>query len=299
MPPRTPSALLLAATVVPLVWSLAAAPALADDAACVAATEQSLTLRKQGKLHDALKQLAACAAAECPGEVKAECASRIAEVNAAMPTLVLAATDGGGNDLRDVKVSVDGAPLAQTLDGRPVSIDPGEHTFRFEYAGQAPVEKKLVVREGEKDRRESVVIGPPPPPVPAPGPVPAPTPPPSPSWWTTQRTLAVISGGVGVVGLGLGAVFGGLAMSDQSQEKTNCSTGGCPNRPQAVADYNTGGSNGTASTVGFIAGGVLIAAGAVLFFTAPSPTAAPATGHIYLAPSTTPNGAGFVLGGEL
>jgi hypothetical protein len=290
-----PRVLALAWVALPLAMSMLAKPARADDAACIAASEQGLTLRRQGKLQDALKQLAACADPSCPGEVKAECANRIADVDKAMPTLVLAATDGSGNDLRDVKVTMDGVPLLTTLDGRPVSIDPGQHAFHFETAGQPPVDKTLVLREGEKDRREVVMIGTPPP---------APlsstlTPTPSPSWWTTQRTLAVISGGVGIVGLGLGGLFGGLAMSDQGQEKSNCSSSGCPNRGQANADYTTGNTNATVSTVAFIAGGVFVAAGAVLYFTAHDPAAPPATGNLYLAPSTMGDGAGLVLGGAL
>jgi len=290
-----PRVLALAWVALPLAMSMLAKPARADDAACIAASEQGLTLRRQGKLQDALKQLAACADPSCPGEVKAECANRIADVDKAMPTLVLAATDGSGNDLRDVKVTMDGVPLLTTLDGRPVSIDPGQHAFHFETAGQPPVDKTLVLREGEKDRREVVMIGTPPP---------APlsstlTPTPSRSWWTTQRTLAVISGGVGIVGLGLGGLFGGLAMSDQGQEKSNCSSSGCPNRGQANADYTTGNTNATVSTVAFIAGGVFVAAGAVLYFTAHDPAAPPATGNLYLAPSTVGDGAGLVLGGAL
>jgi hypothetical protein len=297
-PSKRRTSLLLAVTS-PLVVSSAlfALPAHADVAACIASSEQALTLRKQGKLHDALQQLSQCADPGCPAEVSSDCTQRIGGITAAMPTLILAAKDGAGNDLVDVKVSMDGAPLATKLDGRPLSIDPGEHAFHFEVAGQPPLDKQLVLREGEKERRESVVLGPAAPPVPV-TPTPAATSP-SPSWWTTQRTLAVIGGGLGVVGLGVGAIFGGLALSDQSQEKNNCSAGGCPNRPQAQADYSTGNDNATASTVAFIAGGAFLAAGAVLFFTAHDPAAPPATGRLYLAPSTTGRGAGFVLGGDL
>jgi len=279
--------------------------AFADDAACIAASEQALTLRKQGKLHDTLRQLAICADAACPGEVKSDCSARIGDVNATMPTLILAAKDGAGNDLYDVKVSMDGTQVATTLDGRPLSVDPGEHVFRLETAGQAPVEKQWVLREGDKDRRETVVIGPPPP-------VPAPAPPPAPggeqqqpagSWWTTQRTLAIVGGGLGVVGLGLGSVFGAFAMSAQNREKSDCGSSSSCNHAQAVEDYNTAGSDATASTVSFIAGGVFLAAGAVLWFTQPSDTSAPRTtgapGRIYLAPSTIGRGGGLVLGGEL
>ncbi len=174
---------------------LLARPAHADEAECIAASEQALTLRQQGKLHDALQQLAICSAASCSSEVKAECTQRIDAIDAAMPTLVLGAKDGAGNDLYDVRVSMDAAPLASTLDGRPLSIDPGEHTFTFEAAGTAPVEKKLVLREGEKDRHESIMIGTPPP---TPAVVPAlPTPPPAAPAHAplgTQKTLAIVGG---------------------------------------------------------------------------------------------------------
>jgi hypothetical protein len=253
---------------------LIAVPARADDAACIAASEQSLALRRQGRLHDTLQQLAICADAACPAEVKAECSQRVAAADAAMPTLILAAKDGAGNDLSVVTVWMDGAPLASALDGRPLAIDPGEHSFRFEAPGQPPVEKKLVLREGEKDRRESVVLGlPPPPPVAAPLPVAAP--PPAPSQWSSRKTLALVGGGLGVVGVALGAVFGAYASSAQSREKGDCSASACPNRPQARADYDAATKDATGSTVAFAAGGVLLAAGVVLWITAPSDAGAP------------------------
>jgi hypothetical protein len=275
-----------------------ARPALADDAACIAASEQSLTLRQQGKLHDALKTLAVCADAACPDEVKAECSRRIDGIGTAMPTLVLEAKDGSGNDLFAVTVTMDGAPLAAKLDGRPVSIDPGEHTFRFETAGQPPVEKKLVLREGEKDRRESVVLGPP---APAVAPPPAVPIAPPPSTWTTRKSLAVASGGVGLVGIGLGIVFGLYASSSQSREKSDCSTSGCPSYPQGNEDYDTAKKDATGSMIAFIAGAAFLAGGAVLWLTAPTETdARPATARrVRLAPMVVLGGGGFVLGGDL
>lgn len=295
--PRAPLAVLAL-----VAGALLPAPARADDAACIAASEQSLTLRKQGQLHETLKQLALCAAEACPAEVKAECARRIGEVNAVMPTLVLEAKDGAGNDLADVKVSMDGAPLLDKLDGRPVSIDPGAHTFVFEAAGQPPVEKKLVLREGDKDRRESVVIGSRPPPA-STSPAPPPPPPPPPSTWSTSKTVALVAGGLGIVGLGVGGIFGGLAVSSQSKEKSDCSTSACPNPGQATSDYNSATQDATASTIGFIAGGVLVAAGAVFWLTAPRAESAPASPaaarpRVRVAPSVAGRSGGVVVLGE-
>lgn len=274
-----------------------AVPARADEAACIAATEESLTLRQQGKLHDALKKLAICAEASCSSEVKAECTQRIDAIDAAMPTLVLEAKDGAGNDLYDVRVSMDGVLLTGNLDGRPVAIDPGEHAFVFETAGTPPLAKRLVLREGEKERHESVTLGSPPP-TPAPAPTPAtlpPPPPPAPSTWNTQKTLAVVSAGVGVVGLGLGAWFGAFAASSQSREKGDCSATACSNPAQAVEDYNTAKDDAAGSTFAFVAGGALLAAGAVLWFTAPANHGG--TARLRLIPTIDARGSRLVVGG--
>jgi len=270
---------------------LASPAAAADDAACIASSEQALSLRKGGQLRDALKQLAVCADPGCPAEVRAECERRVDEVKAAQPTLVLGARDGAGNDLYDVKISVDGTLLASALDGRPLVLDPGEHTFTFEAAGQPPVEKKLVLREGEKERHESVVIGPvvaPPPVVP---------PPAATSNWSTRKTLAVVGAGVGIVGIALGSGWGAYAISSQNREKSDCSKSACPNPRQATADYNTATQDATASTVAFVVGGILVATGAVLWLTAPkqSDGAAPPSGSLRVAPTVGANGGGLVL----
>jgi hypothetical protein len=258
--------------------AMIALPARADDAACVASSERALTLHQQEKLHDALKELAVCADPRCPQEVKAECAKRIDELNTVMPTLILTAKDGDGNDLSHVTVSMDGAQIAPVLDGASITIDPGEHTFRFEAPGQSPIEKKLVIREGEKERREGVVIG-----------VATVVVPPRAQFWSTQRALGLVSGGLGIVGIGLGAYFGAFALSAQNQEHADCPAAGCAHHLQSVADYNTAGQDAVASTISFIAGGVFLATGVVLWLTAP---------RLKIVPTTTGKNVGFVLGGE-
>jgi hypothetical protein len=132
--------------------------ARADDASCIAASETETTLQKHVRFHEALKQLVLCADPSCPAEVTAECTQRIAHINAAMPTVILAAVDEKGNDLVAVHVTLDGALLTTTLDGGALSIDPGRHVLGFEAPGKATVEKAVVLLEAEKDRHFNVVL---------------------------------------------------------------------------------------------------------------------------------------------
>jgi hypothetical protein len=292
-----------------LAWAAISveAPARADDAACIAASEQSLSFRQAGKLHDALRAAATCAAEGCPAEVHDECARRVASLGAAMPTLILAAKDASGGDLYDVKVSLDGAPLVGSLDGRPIAIDPGAHTFLFEVAGQPPVERKLVLREGEKDRRETVVLGAAPAPTP---PVSTPsttsvvlTPPrpvePPPSWGP-RHWLAVAVAGAGIVGVGVGGVLGTMAISSKNREIKDCPQAGCApsSHAQAKNDYDTAQRDATGSTIAFVAGGVLLAAGAVLWITAPRAETAAASARVGVAPALLGSGRGIGVVGE-
>jgi hypothetical protein len=249
----------------------AADPTTAD---CLAASESSVALRNQHKLRDARAQLLTCSAATCPTDVRDECVRRVADVSAAMPTLVFEVKNTAGEDLVAVTVTMDGTLIASRLEGTALSIDPGAHSFTFETAGQPPVEKQFVIHEGEKDRRERVTLGAAPPPsVGSPQAISA-----QPSSSDTpsrkigsQRIAAIGAAGVGVVGLVLGTAFGLDAISKHNDAKKTC--------PAQCADqsgvnlWNQAVSAGNISTVGFIVGVVGLGAGAALWFTAkPSAT---------------------------
>jgi hypothetical protein len=208
-----------------------ARPARAADPTtvdCLSASESSLALRNQHQLRAARAQLLVCAHANCPADVRRECTRRVDEINTAIPTVVFEAKDAAGNDVSAVKVSMDGQPLVDRLEGTALSIDPGEHVFTFESPGQPTVEKKVVIREGEKDRRVVVAVG-----APATGaaqggtaaagaqPTPGPTRPTStptsgasaPTEDSAKRTVGFIFGGVGLAGVGIGITMLVLASS--------------------------------------------------------------------------------------
>jgi hypothetical protein len=86
----------------------------------------------------------------------------------------------------------------------------------------------------------------------------------------TQRILGVAAAGVGVVSAVAGIFFGlhASARLDESNSDGRCRAGNfCT--PIGIDDRSDAGSAAAWSDVTFIAGGVLIAGGAALFFTAP------------------------------
>ncbi|WP_438022573.1 hypothetical protein [Sorangium sp. So ce233] len=153
---RTARRSLVVAAALAALACLQPARARAGDAeACFTASEEGQRLRDEGRLREARARFIACGAAACPALVRSDCAGWLADVTARVPTLILSAQDEQGQDVADVQVTLDGAPLAARLDGKAVEVDPGEHVLRFERAGSAPVALRLVVREGEKLRRVS------------------------------------------------------------------------------------------------------------------------------------------------
>lgn len=129
-----------------------------DKQACLAASEKAQQLRNEGKLSAAREELLVCGRAECPKLVQQDCTQWMSEVLQILPTIVPGAKDRRGRDLVDVKVSVDGALVAESIDGKAVPIDPGVHTLRFEAAGAPAVEEQVVVKQGEKNRIVTVTL---------------------------------------------------------------------------------------------------------------------------------------------
>jgi hypothetical protein len=127
-------------------------------AECAAAYELSQEKRKTGELIVARDQLKLCIRDACPTFVRNECTEWLAEVEASLPTVVLAARRGD-QDLDEVRVTMDGHPIADRLTGTAIPLDPGTHVFRFELEGSPPIEQRVLVRVGEKNRRVEASFG--------------------------------------------------------------------------------------------------------------------------------------------
>jgi hypothetical protein len=232
-----------------------------DKLACISANDSAQDLRRAGKLREAREKLVLCGSTSCPELVRQDCSQRLAEVDGVMPSIVFETKDKAGNDVAAVTITMDGQPVDKP--GMPVQADPGDHRFVFEAQGMSRTEKTIVVHEGERERHERVVLAP----SAVPGPI---APAPSSSNGDTQRTVAFVLGGAGVVGLVVGSVLGLVSKSSYDHAlQTEC--GNNPNgcSPQGITDGQSAHGQAAASTVAFVAGGVLLGAGAVLYFTAP------------------------------
>jgi hypothetical protein len=124
----------------------------AQKAACSAAYEQGQILQRTGELLAAREKLIACASDTCPAVLRGDCARWLSDVDAATPSIVIAAHGASGEDVLDVRVLVDGRVVATHLGARGIPLDPGEHALRFERAGARPIERRILLREGEKER---------------------------------------------------------------------------------------------------------------------------------------------------
>ena len=202
--------------------------------------------------------------------------------------------------------------LAVTLDGptggkpievnTPIDLDFGDYTVIARANGYQ--ELSTAVRIGSEGETRTVPLAlalvhadePPHPaaqPTPATATVTATTASEQPSHRKLYGVIGLIAGGVL---LGTGGGFGAIASSDWSAAKSDC--GGstrCATTAQlqkAQSDGSSASTAGNISTALFIGGGVIAAAGAVLWLTAPSGEHAM---HVSAAPTTS--GATIVLGG--
>jgi hypothetical protein len=204
--------------------------ARASKAECANAYAQAQVLRKKGQLREAEKATIDCAQSSCPDFIKSACTKWGSEIETLVPTIVVSAKDGQGNDLTDVSVSSDGQKLADKLTGLPIQLNPGQHSLHFEHAGDKPVDQTILISEGEKARVVKVTFGSSP--TSAGGGAGKPGPEASTNGSGT-RTLSYVLGGVGVVGL---AGFAYFALKGKSEEDAVTATGCKPDCSSSQVD---------------------------------------------------------------
>jgi hypothetical protein len=206
-----------------VAWLGASSSARAEDGPrCNQALDDSQVKRDDGKLLEARKLLRFCGGAGCTPTLQRLCSQLLSDLEARVPSFVLSAKDGSGGDLVNVRVTMDGIQVATTLDGRAIEVNPGPHSFVFESPDGSKAEKTAVAEERAKGTIVSVMLlgaVPPPPPRVAVPPQPAVESATDHGGSGPLKTAGLVAGGAGVVGLGLGIVFGLEALSTKS---ANC-----------------------------------------------------------------------------
>jgi hypothetical protein len=199
----------------------------------------------------------------------------------------------------------DGLPVSAEELGLAVPVDPGDHAVIVSSPGRpqrtlnahvGPESPNATVRLDSLDDAAPAST--------APVPVTAPTSPtsgPSPETPTdagdpgrTRRLIGLAGMGVGVVGIGLGSVFGIMAKSSLDQSNNGPCNASDHCNGTGLSERQDASSKATLSTVFFVAGGIIAAGGVVLYLTAPSASSGAA---VTVAPAPMAGGGGALLSG--
>ena len=188
-----------------------------------------------------------------------------------------------GSKADGLAVTRDGKDVGSAEWGTAIPVDPGSHVVDAQAPHRKPFHQSIdvpsgganvTVTVGELDAADEGGGG-------------TPGPEPTPSSGSSQRTIGLVVGGLGVIGIGIGTVFGLSAMSKENeatQHDCNASNQCNQNGVQLGKDAQ---SAATAATIAFAVGGVAIAGGVLLYFTAPKGSSAPTVG---LRASAMPGG---------
>jgi len=187
-------------------------------------------------------------------------------------------------------VAIDDQSIGTAALTTPVPVDPGAHVLAL-HAGDRTWTQRVTVAE---TGTTAIDVSEPPP-------GPTSTSPPVTHDIVTQpiiepaprssplRPVGIVVAGVGLAGVVVGSIFGAFALGEQSTISLGCDAGTFVCHTDASYDAARRAQwEATVSTVGFIAGGVLVAVGVTLFFLG-APTKAKA-----MAAHVTPNGIGVM-----
>jgi serine/threonine-protein kinase len=243
------------------------------------------------------------ARAKREGQLEREQAAkeRIAALEPQLSRLTIAVAPETAS-LAGVVVRRDGEAVGKGAWGAPVALDPGEHVIEVTAPGKRAWTATLTI--GPDADAQTVEVPPledtpaeagsAPPAVGSGGEAREPAAETGPP----LRTIGLIVGGAGVIGLGVGSFFGLRAQSlnDESNEPGRCDEQNqCD--PLGGEKRDEADSAATVSTIAFIAGGALAAAGVTLFILGGSNDAGARAG-IRATPTVGLGAAGLTLQGQ-
>ena len=200
-----------------------------------------------------------------------------------------------------LEIKRDGVVVTQASLGTALPVDPGEHAIEASAPGYTAFATKVVVGPNADKKEVAVPALAPAPKDPGPAaggaaagtPPAGPPPPPREDSGSGTKTIGLVVAGVGVAGIALGSVTGLMAMSANDDAKKLCPGDGACASKDGVDKNDKAKTFALVSTVGFVAGGALLAGGAVLWLTAgPSKK-----GNVQIAPTVGANAGGLLVRG--
>jgi hypothetical protein len=227
---------------------------LAEDAAIGTLLNLSLCDEKRGRLVRAADELRTFVVACSPSDARRPKAERhLTELVGMIPQLTIR-FDSAITATTQTTVVLDETVLSEGALGRPLLVDPGEHTIRVT---QSTKTRKYRVVLHESERAVQAVAAPEPAVI-----APAVAPPLPHS--AGRGAAPYVIGGIGLASLVAGLVAGGLALEEKHKVESHCRQEGCDS--EGLAANRDGRTYATVSTWTSIAGGVALGAGAYLFF---------------------------------
>jgi serine/threonine-protein kinase len=201
-----------------------------------------------------------------------------------LPRLVIDASAAAAPGL---EVRRDQKLVADASLGVPIPVDPGSHVIEARAPGRQPHAATIQLAEAESRTLTLPALAALPPEAPPSPPTAVePSPPPAHAAWppaqppapaprraaedpgSSQRTLGLVVGAAGVVGLGVGGYFGARTFSKWNDSREHCQGAICDAAGVELAEQAR--TSGNVSTLAFAIGGAAVATGAVLWLSAPS-----------------------------
>jgi hypothetical protein len=125
----------------------------ADSPSCAGSYTEAQTKEAAGRLLEARQLYLQCARGSCGAFLLSECTTRHARLDSDIPSVVPVATEKSGAPRADVEVTLDGEPFAEWLDGRSLQVNPGLHEFVFHMDDGLTVSEKVMILQGDRNRR--------------------------------------------------------------------------------------------------------------------------------------------------
>jgi serine/threonine-protein kinase len=182
-----------------------------------------------------------------------------------------------------LEVRRDGLVVPAGAYGTAIPVDPGQHLVEVTASGRGKWKQTVAVGP-DNPRAEVTLREPAPLPVDAPPPSAAAPPPLAVSTDTApprsggaQRTIGIVTGGVGLAAIAIGGVLGLRAKDQYDQAREECRTESFCS-PDGLTGIEDAKTTATVSTIMVASGGGLLAIGVIVFLAAPQPSTRRATG---------------------